>query len=567
MPPPIGESEISQTIIWVFASRGLSQAAAQFAIQVAEGESGLDPRAVGDAGLSHGLFQLHEQGHLPGFRAAGYTDPYDYQQQIQYVADWIAQTGDWTPWTAARNLMNAGVDPAVGRLPEIADGAAGYETPEERRERLQDELDFWKKQFEIENAAGNAAAAQAAQAAMDRLERQLAFESEEAALGRTFEAEQAGMNRELQLRLNRLSRATGLTEHLATLQQQAREQAVELMGQDPWRGAVMAQGAIPRGLSPVERYRREQMAFAEEPVPAVTGEMGLPQLGQAIEQTAGLIERQPQRPIGMAGGGLKALAPGEAVLVGEGGRPEVVEHTEDGMLHVIPLAGRSQEGGWFSLSTPSAMAQALVPLWSHLGMTEAPIATRYPEAYGGMQRAPLYGAGVGWPHRAPGLLPETFEGLGTRPRLAFDPELQTFFHVGPGNEVRVIGDAQRLVDFGFSPTDAVTMPYSQLKEMGYQYAADPYLSLEGGSIFANQRGQFAEGQPTIAPFDVGGQAGLYLPDPRLLASLWPTLDPETQEVALSAYEAGGKSRAQVLRTMRFFTPMGTQTAASTAMLR
>ena len=61
--------------------------------------------------------------------------------------------------------------------------------------------------------------------------------------------------------------------------------------------------------------------------------------------------------------------------------------------------------------------------------------------------------------------------------------------------------------------------------------------------------------------------GVYMPAPRELASLWPTLDPDTKRLAISTWGVAGMSEAQIERELSFFTPRGTGGAASTALLR
>lgn len=83
----------------------------RFAVAVAQGESNFSPMAVGDNGSSLGIFQLHRQGKLPAFYAAGYTNPFDARQNIRFTAEYIANNADWSPWTVARNLFSRGYAP------------------------------------------------------------------------------------------------------------------------------------------------------------------------------------------------------------------------------------------------------------------------------------------------------------------------------------------------------------------------------------------------------------------------------------------------------------------------
>jgi hypothetical protein len=68
----------------------------EFAWEVAR----CDPYLVGAAG-EIGWYQLHPRGVLPSFYAAGYTDPYDAYQQIEFVARYVSENS-WGEWTCAR---------------------------------------------------------------------------------------------------------------------------------------------------------------------------------------------------------------------------------------------------------------------------------------------------------------------------------------------------------------------------------------------------------------------------------------------------------------------------------
>ncbi len=72
----------------------------EYAWEVANCESRMDERAVGQAG-ELGLFQLHPAGLLPAFYAVGYDDAFSAPQQIAFVAAYTAENG-WWAWTCAR---------------------------------------------------------------------------------------------------------------------------------------------------------------------------------------------------------------------------------------------------------------------------------------------------------------------------------------------------------------------------------------------------------------------------------------------------------------------------------
>jgi hypothetical protein len=73
-------------------------------LRVAWCESLWNPRAVGDHGSSLGIFQLHRPGMRGVFESWGYTNAFDAEQSADFVARWIALTGNWRPWTCARKL-------------------------------------------------------------------------------------------------------------------------------------------------------------------------------------------------------------------------------------------------------------------------------------------------------------------------------------------------------------------------------------------------------------------------------------------------------------------------------
>lgn len=418
------------------------------------------------------------------------------------------------------------------------------------------------------------------------------FGEEEALLGQrqTFEAEQAGLNRELQLRLQRLSEANQLTQTLAGLQGQARDLVAETMGRDPFRGAVRAQGGVGAGITPLENFRGELRGVAGADIPQVGGEATLPQIEATIGQQRGLLENVPRAPIGLRGlphGGIIDMerdgstfrvkprdrpafdAPaGAGVLVGEEGE-EVVRRSANGQIEIIPLVARAQGGATLGTERPSTALgafQGLRPIFEAAGFSgEAPIGQRVPPAFGSLFGAPLTGRGIGLPTPAPGRTAEIFQQLGTTPRLIFVPEMDTFFQIDPSGEGQIIGNAERLVELGGNPTNAFTVPLAEAEEMGFRPSTQGAFEQES-LAFQPQAGQFGAQQPIFSPLDIGESRGLFLPDPAQLAAVWPTLDPDTKRLAISAYGLGGVSQEQLERRMGFFTPRGTGGAARTALL-
>jgi hypothetical protein len=110
----------------------------EFAERVFQGESGFDPRAVGDDKSSFGVPQLHmgnisRQFPNPGLgdefkRETGLDprDPKNSRAMTAWAMDYAADKG-WSPWTVARNLKAQG---AAGGSGAPASGVAGGERPE-----------------------------------------------------------------------------------------------------------------------------------------------------------------------------------------------------------------------------------------------------------------------------------------------------------------------------------------------------------------------------------------------------------------------------------------------------
>lgn len=80
-------------------SVGFTAGAVDVAVAVALAESAGYPGAVGDAGASIGLWQVHTPSH-PEYSPAQLKDP-SYNAHAAYV---ISRAGtDWTPWSTYKN--------------------------------------------------------------------------------------------------------------------------------------------------------------------------------------------------------------------------------------------------------------------------------------------------------------------------------------------------------------------------------------------------------------------------------------------------------------------------------
>jgi hypothetical protein len=96
-----------------------------FAAKVFHGESGFNPRAVGDEGSSFGIAQLHYGDQSQKYPRPGLgdeftkqtgldaRDPANQKAAIDWSTKYAAEHG-WGPWTAARNLQKQADIPAFG---------------------------------------------------------------------------------------------------------------------------------------------------------------------------------------------------------------------------------------------------------------------------------------------------------------------------------------------------------------------------------------------------------------------------------------------------------------------
>ena len=127
--------EVSDFIYQAFASAGLSPSDADFAVRVAQGESGLNVHGADGAAGEKGIWQLlPERGLLPEFYSWATSqegieaDPYNPVSTTLYVAQKIASEGPqaWGNWSAANALVERGVAP-----PDLAQSAGRTQFPSE----------------------------------------------------------------------------------------------------------------------------------------------------------------------------------------------------------------------------------------------------------------------------------------------------------------------------------------------------------------------------------------------------------------------------------------------------
>ncbi len=424
-----------------------------------------------------------------------------------------------------------------------------------------------------------------------------------------FTDEQRQKSEEFSLKVNRLGALDQLTNTLVNLQSQNRIASIQAIGQDPFGGAIQAQGGISVGRSPFERLRRQSREFSQQELPSVAPNASIEEVNQAIDDALGLVTSDPRTQaeplLGVAHGGVIDMAPdedgvfrnvatgesGAELVVGELG-PELIRNAGEGRLQVIPLGNResardttqvggrdsfavtgrlsAQSGGFFDIDVPEGerqfSVQGLAPLFSALGFDQIPFGNRAPDAFGGVGLPPQQGSGFGG---LSGITPAdastTFQQLGTRPRLIFEPRLQTFLFVNAQGQVQDLGpDATSLDRFGVNSSEAQTLTLEQLEQMGFtvgtggeRQPGQPQVlnQLQPGSdVFFSgaNRGAFPELGPLRLPLNEEGTINVLLPDPRLLANVWNQLDLRTQTLAISAYGRAGVQEGQLLRRLRFF---------------
>lgn len=74
---------------------------------IADCESELDPGAVGDRGLSLGLYQLHRDGLRPAFFRLGYGNVWSVWEQADFAARMVAE-GYASHWSCFRLISQRG---------------------------------------------------------------------------------------------------------------------------------------------------------------------------------------------------------------------------------------------------------------------------------------------------------------------------------------------------------------------------------------------------------------------------------------------------------------------------
>ncbi|TEU00389.1 MAG: hypothetical protein E3J29_01925 [Dehalococcoidia bacterium] len=256
------------------------------------------------------------------------------------------------------------------------------------------------------------------------------------------------------------------------------------------------------------------------------------------------------RIVGEREGGpeLALLAPGSKVI-------PLSDEEETGLLPLVQGAA----GGASLPYDPSTTAQAMAPVWEHLGFEGTP-SYRW--------NAPTASAPLGR-----GLTPRGFKGgdlpgmrrMGIEPRLVRDASTGRMYYVNPSGVLQPFGPTE-MDKYGFQMSQMVNLSPETIRGMGPVGRAiqfEPPPQIEPG---VSQRRFPALSAPLIMPLSLEGAGGYAMPAMRTIASLWPTLSPAVQDVITSAFGVAGITPATMEAERRFFTPSGRATAPGAAIL-
>ena len=137
----------------------------------------------------------------------------------------------------------------------------------------------------------------------------------------------------------------------------------------------------------------------------------------------------------------------------------------------------------------------------------------------------------------------------------------TNFFVTPSGELQQIssgGQFQAALGLNqagadFLPSDFLTVDAGDLSGFGDITQAPAFTGqglASASNPFPNLR------SPLAVPSEVTGGPGFFLPDPRMLASLWPRLSESVKQNLLSAYDLTDTQRNDVMQRLNFFTARG-----------
>lgn len=213
----------------------------------------------------------------------------------------------------------------------------------------------------------------------------------------------------------------------------------------------------------------------------------------------------------------------------------------------------------FAPTDGTQIVQGLESIFDFLGFSDVPTFTE--GEFDGM-RVPAGGLGA---LNALGINPSLLRVLGS-------PGTAENFFVTQSGELQslggggVLGQNLGLLRAGadFRAEDFLTIDRADLLSQGFS-AGD----LSGAGEFTGQPLASAANPfptfraPLTIPSEVTGGAGVFLPDPRTLASLWPRLSPSVRRNLLSAYGLSDTQVDDALNRIDFFTPRGSFDQRST----
>ena len=110
---------------------------------------------------------------------------------------------------------------------------------------------------------------------------------------------------------------------------------------------------------------------------------------------------------------------------------------------------------------------------------------------------------------------------------------------------------------GFAPSDFLTVGADDLAAQGFGSAELLNAPAFTGQGLTSSSDPFPTPRfPLAVPSEVTGGPGIFLPDPRVIAALWPRLPESVKQNLLSAYGVSDTQRADVMQRLNFFTPGG-----------
>ena len=305
---------------------------------------------------------------------------------------------------------------------------------------------------------------------------QMAFEREQSAANRKFQAEQEALSRQTQERMNRLRDLNDLIKEAMGNQQSAKETKFAYRNDEfALAGTFSAQG--PRGVTPVVAARNELQNYINQPIPTVGPNATLPQINQAITQVPGQVP--VTGGFGMAGGGMLPMAPQGAppmmpqapqmgttkvaTLIGEGPNTIIEPGTEvaitdkaQGTTEIIPLMGGAATGATLpQLPTAPSTYGAIEDLYRPFGFKNIPLYHNYGQNQG-------YAGG----YVMRGASPDQFSAMGYRPTLIQQAGTHGVYYRDPTSGTLRPFSTKAFEGSGFDYRNVQNVSPEQFKAMG-----------------------------------------------------------------------------------------------------